>query len=192
MDPLGAALLEIRIEDSNLERVRLLLERYPERLIAAMERANKKSGAALLRRIKEKLSNDVLRVRTGNLRRNWAQIMPVREADGWRGGVGSGRTDYAAAHEFGVDRVIPNVAVRAHARRQDSRNTYRKSAANYRRGGTGVVLAAQGVAFVRAFTRNQHVKLPARPYARPALAETTERIDAIHKDEIRQAWEKVK
>lgn len=173
----------------DMERVKLLLERYPERLIDAMRKANLTSGSVLLKMIKDKLSGPVLNFITGNLRRNWTQIMPIREENGWKGGVGT-NTEYAAVHEFGMDKLFPGVAVKAHTRAQASRNTYRKSAANYRKGGAGVVLASSGFAHVKAFTRTQHVKIPARPYARPSLIETRPRIEAIHSDQIRQAWEK--
>jgi len=184
--------LTFQFDASALDRAADLMKRFPEKLMEALRKANVQSAAHVLTRIKQVklVGGNPLNRRTGNLIRSWAVIPPVREGDGWKGGVGS-NADYAAAHEFGVDKT-QNVGVRAHTRKVESRNTYRKSAANYRRGGTGVVLASEGMAFVHAFTRAQHTKLPARPYARPAFAETAERIRATHHDNIRQAWEKSK
>lgn len=147
------------------------MERFPERLIAALQKANRLSGAVLLRRIKQKLSNDVLHVRTGNLRRNWAQIMPIRDENGWSGGAGSGKTEYAAYHEFGF---TGDVSVRAHERRVTQ--VYGRPVSN---------VTAQ----VRAHARR--VDYRGRPYARPSFDEVKERVLAIHKDEIRQAAERV-
>lgn len=185
-------MLEITLDSSALERAQELLRRFPDRLRQALLKANVQSSAHVLERIKrvKLVGGNPLNRRTGNLIRSWSVIPPVGDGDGWRGGVGS-NSSYAAAHEFGVDKT-QNVMVRAHTRRQDSRSTFRKSAANYRRGGTGVVLASQGVAFVSAHQRAQHTKLPARPYARPSFTETAERIRATHHDAIRQAWEKSK
>ena len=151
-------MLTVSIDARDMERARVLLARWPERLVEVLRRANLNSGAVLLRRVKLALSGEKLHVRTGNLRRNWSQIMPVREPDGWRGGIGSGETEYAAYHEFGFS---GSVGVRAHTRRGHA---------------------------VRAHTRN--VSYAGRPYARPALVEVRERIEAIHSDAIRQAWEK--
>lgn len=190
-------MLELTLDISAMERARELLVKFPEQLRQALLRANVQSSGHVLNRIKQVklVGGNPLGAyrhskRTGNLARSWSVIPPVGDGDGWRGGVGS-NSNYAAAHEFGVD-ITQNVMVRAYTRKQDSRSTYRKSAANYRRGGTGVVLASQGVAFVRSFMRWQHTKLPARPYARPSFTETAERIRATHHDQIRQAWEKSK
>lgn len=165
-------MLPVTIDDRDMERAMLLLARYPERLVAAMQKANRDSSSVLLRRVKQKLSNDILHVRTGNLRRNWNQIMPVREDNGWKGGIGSGRTEYAAYHEFGFQ---GSVQVRAHARCVSQ--VYGRKVSN---------VTAQ----IRAHSRNVDYK--GRPYARPALADVRDRIEAIHSDGIRQAWEKPK
>ena len=185
-------MLTIRLDATSLDRAQQLLRRFPLLLKEALRKANVQSAGHVLTRMKQVhlVGGNPLNRRTGNLIRSWSVIRPVEMLDGWRGGVGS-NCEYAAAHEFGVDKT-QTVAVRSHLRKVESRNTYRKSAANYRRGGTGVVLASQGMAFVSAFSRAQHTKLPARPYARPSFMETEERIRATHHDQIRQAWEKAK
>lgn len=170
-------MLTFTFDTAALERAAELMRRFPERLIEALRKANVQSAAHVLTRMKQVklVGGNPLNRRTGNLIRSWAVIPPVRESDGWKGGVGS-NCDYAAAHEFGVDKT-QNVGVRAHTR---------KVTQVFGRPVRGVV------AEVSAFTRAQHTKLPARPYARPAFAETAERIRATHHDQIRQAWEKSK
>ena len=175
-------MIEVHLDASSLERARMLVAKLPLVLKEAMRKANINSSAHILERIKrvKLVGGNPLNRRTGNLIRSWAVIPPVDEGDGWRGGVGS-NCSYAAAHEFGVDKT-QNVAVRAHSRKQISRNVGSRK-------GEG---KASGVAFVSAHTRAQHTKLPARPYARPSLHESMDRIRATHHDQIRQAWEKSK
>lgn len=175
-------MLTIEFDASQLDRAVDLLRRFPERLVEALRKANVQSAAHVLTLIKKAklVGGNPLNRRTGNLIRSWAVIPPVRESNGWKGGIGS-NCGYAAAHEFGVDKT-QNVGVRAHTRKQESRSVRSRR-------GEG---QAQGIAFVHAFTRAQHTKLPARPYARPAFAESAERIRATHHDNIRQAWEKSK
>lgn len=170
-------MLTFTFDASELDRAADLMKRFPEKLIEALKKANVQSAAhvlALMKRVKLVGGNPLNR-RTGNLIRSWAVIPPIREDTGWKGGVGS-NCDYAAAHEFGVDKT-QNVAVRAHTR---------KVTQVFGRPVRGVT------AEVSAFTRAQHTKIPASPYARPAFAESAERIRATHHDNIRQAWEKAK
>ena len=170
-------MLTFEFDASALDRAVDLMKRFPEKLIEALKKANVQSAAHVLTRMKriKLVGGNPLNRRTGNLIRSWAVIPPVREGNGWKGGVGS-NADYAAAHEFGVDKT-QSVNVRAHTR---------KVTQVYGRPVRGIT------AEVGAFTRAQHTKLPARPYARPAFAETAERIRATHHDNIRQAWEKSK
>ncbi len=165
-------LLSTTLDVKGLERAQWLLKRFPERLFEALKRANAKSSAAVLRVIKsQKLTGQVLNRRTGNLIRSWAVKPPQRVDGGWDGGVGS-NSEYAAYHEFGFQ---GNVAVRAHTR---------KVTQVFGRPVSGVT------ADVSAYTRA--VDYRGHPYARPAMAESRERMDAIHKDEIRVAWEESK
>lgn len=170
-------MLTIELDATALERAADLTRRLPELLIEALRKANLNSSAHVLNRIKQVklVGGNPLNRRTGNLIRSWSVIPPAREEGGWKGGVGS-NCNYAAAHEFGVDKT-QNVNVRAHTR---------KVTQVFGRPVRGVV------AEVSAFQRAQHTKLPARPYARPSFAETAERIRATHHDQIRQAWEKLK
>lgn len=184
-------LLSTTLDVSGLERAQWLLKRFPVRLFEALRRANMKSSAVVLKKIKsEKLTGQVLNRITGNLIRSWAVIPPVEVSGGWDGGVGS-NSAYAAAHEFGVDHA-KYVTVNAYTRAENRRSTFAEGARSSLRTRQTRGLASQGVAFVRSFTRYQHTKLPARPYARPSVKETAERRMAIHKDEIRVAWEESK
>lgn len=170
-------MLTIRLDATALERAQELLRRFPLLLKEALRKANVQSAGHVLTRMKQVklVGGNPLNRRTGNLIRSWAVIKPVEMGDGWRGGVGS-NCEYAAAHEFGVDKT-QTVSVRAHTR---------KVTQVYGRPVRGVV------AEVSAFSRAQHTKIPARPYARPSFMETEERIRATHHDQIRQAWEKAK
>lgn len=170
-------MLTIELDASAIDRARELLVKFPMQLRQALLRANVQSSAHVLSVIKrvKLVGGNPLNRRTGNLIRSWAVIPPVGDGDGWKGGVGS-NCNYAAAHEFGVDKT-QNVMVRAHTR---------KVTQVFGRPVRGVV------AEVGPFQRAQHTKLPARPYARPAFRESIERIRATHHDQIRQAWEKSK
>ena len=183
----------MRLDATSLERARDLFVRFPQQLMAALKKANVRSAGHVLTQMKKVhlVGGNPLNRRTGNLIRSWSVIPPVEDGKGWRGGVGS-NCEYAAAHEFGVDKTKEGVAVRAHTRRVESRSSYREGAKTNLRTGKTSGMTSQGIAFVSAFSRAQHTKLPARPYARPSFMECEERIRATHHDQIRQAWEKAK
>lgn len=180
------------IDTSDFDRADRLMQAAPKTFIEQMRLANVESSKALIQRIKEeKLRGQVLNRISGTLLRSWAaKVPPLALSDGWLGGGGT-NLNYAIAHELGVDKVKA-VQVRAHSRRQASRDTFRKSAANYRKGGTGVVRASEGIAFVKTFTRQQHTKLTERRYARSSLEEIRDKVKAIHRDRITKAEEKLK
>lgn len=166
-------MLEIKLDATDLERGRILAQKFPALVRAAMRKANLNSSATVLNVVKQTklVGGNPLNRRTGNLIRSWAVRPPVEEEDGWRGGIGS-NSDYAAAHEFGVDKT-QNVGVRAHTRRVTQ---------VFGRPVRGIV------ANVSAFQRAQHTKLPPRPYARPALHESIEKIREHHSKAVTAAW----
>ncbi len=164
-------MLTIDIDARDLERARLLIERYPERLRDAMFKANRDSSSVLTRAIKLKVSGVALKVRTGNLRRGWAQIMPTRIENGWRGGAGTG-VEYDPYHEFGFK---GDVSVRAHTRR--GATAFGRKVAPF---------TADVSAHSRAINYGGH------PHARPALAESKPRITEIHSAQIGKAWGEMK
>lgn len=146
--------LTITTDIKGVRYARLLLERAPERFAEALMKAALQASSIILRRIKQKLSGAVLRVRTGNLRRSWAVIMPKRMAGGVgaKGGVGS-KAEYAAYHEFGYEGTQN---VRAHTSHSRLGKAYE----------------------VAAHTRN--VAYRARPYANPSVAESAEEIRLLY------------
>lgn len=188
----GPVVISTTIDTSDFDRAERLMKIAPKIFIEQMRLANMEASNALVERIKtEKLRGQVLNRISGTLLRSWAaKVPPVALPDGWLGGGGT-NLNYAIAHEFGVDKTKA-VQVRAHSRRQASRDTYRKSAANYRRGGTGVVLASEGMAVVHTFTRQQHTVLKERRYARSSLEEIRDKVKAIHRDRIAKAEEKMR
>ena len=162
--------LGVNIDTKALDRARLLYERSPRELRLALRRANYNASAKLLKRIKDNLSGVKLNVRTGNLRRNWS-LRPVKEIpNGYEGGTGSGRTVYAAYHEFGYH---GSVQVRAHERRFSQ--VFGRP--------------ASGTAEVRAHSRN--VNYPGHAYARPAFDETKAELVQIHVDEIEKTLKRI-
>lgn len=185
-------MIDATIDTSDFDRVDRLIQAAPKLFLEQMRLANMEASKALHERITAgKLRGEVLRRISGKLIGSWAaKVPPTALSDGWLGGAGT-NLNYAIAHEFGVDKT-KSVQVRAHNRRQASRDTYRKSAANYRRGGTGVVLASEGMAVVHTFTRQQHTVLKERRYARSSLEEIRDKVKAIHRDRITKAEEKLK
>jgi hypothetical protein len=165
-------LLSTTLDVSGLERAQWLLKRFPVRLFEALRRANMKSSAVALRVVKgQKLTGQVYNRRTGNLIRSWAVKPPQRVEGGWDGGMGS-NAEYA---RYLHDGFHGDVLVRAHERRVTQ---------VYGRPVSGVV------ANVSAYTRA--VNFRGHPYATEAMTESRPRMGAIHKDEIRVAWEESK
>jgi hypothetical protein len=168
---MGWPVLEVTITTAGVERAQELSKRFPKLLLDALLRANAKGSALVRQRLGQKLRGEVLQRRTGNLLRSWAVRKPVFVRGGVDGGVGS-NSEYARYQEEGFH---GNVFVRAHERRVTQ---------VFGRPVSGVV--AQVSAFTRA------VDYAGKPYARPSLKESLERIDAFHRDEIRVAWESMK
>jgi phage gpG-like protein len=145
------------------------LERIPWNIAAKLETAVNAQAAELLRLVKEKVSGDVLRNRTGTLRRKLNMEM---EASATRivGKVGI-KLSYAAAHEFG-SKASGTTTVREHLRRLKIVRAMKR--------GRLVVKSYDGVATVHAHRRNWRTNLPERSYLRTALAERKQAIqDAI-------------
>lgn len=181
-------MLTIEFDASQLERAAEMMRRFPEKLIEALRLANVQSAGHVITRIKQhKLVGNPLHRRTGNLIRSWSVIKPTREANGWKGGIGS-NCDYARYHELGFD---GDVSVRAHERKPA--RTRLASAWGDR--GKDVFTrrkAHQREASIHVNAHSYHKTYAGKPYARPAFAESAERIRATHHDNIRQAWEKSK
>ncbi len=179
-------MLTVEINDRDMERARILAAKYPAELRAAMFKANRDSSSVLLRAIKLKVSGHALKVRTGNLRRGWAQIMP-RVADGdnaWVGGAGT-NVEYDPYHEFGFSGTEQ---VKEHTRR----SARTRLASAFGPNGKDKFSRRTSKATHKVSAHSRAVNYAGRPHARPALSESRLRIEAIHSDGIRQAWEKSK
>lgn len=123
----------------------------------------------------DKLSGEVLHVRTGRLRRSIT--FRVDEQGSLISGVVGTNVEYAAAHEFGMDEH-KSVTVREYQRTQHS-----KAISDWRRKHKMAV----GMVTVHSFTRNQHIHLPERSFLRSALAELGPDIRADLESAIRRA-----
>ncbi len=131
----------------------------PPKLVDRLRKAVSMLTIKLQRKVKQdKLSGQVLHVRTGTLRRSINQKV---DSKGGRiiGTVGT-NVHYAAVHEFGFKGTE---LVKAHVRRVKSRDSFR-----------GKRKVAMGVAFVSAHTRK--MDMPERSFLRSSLRDMQEDI----------------
>jgi phage gpG-like protein len=143
------------------------------RVREALRATTRRTGLDLLRYVKdEKLSGQVLKNRTGTLRRKINFVLS-ETPNGITGTVGV-KLSYAAAHEYGFDGTE---SVRAHIRRVTSADTRAWVMKSYNDVGRRKV--SEGIGYVRAHER--HMRLPERSYLRSALADKA--------NEIRQSFE---
>lgn len=125
---------------------------------AAVRQGIARACLRILVRSKEKLSDDVLHVRTGRLRRSITTKMQGTDEEP-EGIVGT-NVEYAARHEYGFHGTEQ---VKAYVRRVPDRDmTSGGKSGTARR-------TAMGVAFVHSFTRNANT--PERSFLRSALNE---------------------
>jgi phage gpG-like protein len=117
--------------------------------------------------VKDRLSGQVLHVRTGTLRRSIYQ--KVEKSGTSVVGIVGTNVKYAAAHEYGFDGTV---TVKAHMRRLKSKA---RTELVGRKGES-----PNGEAFVRTHTRK--LKLPERSFLRSALKELTPEIEAGFKN----------
>lgn len=137
--------------ESLIARLKGMPEKFRIRVGIAVARLTIKIQA----RVKDKLSGEVLHVRTGTLRRSINREVQQR-SDGIFGVVGT-NVEYAAVHEFGFNGAV---TVRAHLRRSKAQFALPKK---NRVGKDG------GEVFVRQHTRM--VNLPERSFLRSSLRE---------------------
>ena len=128
--------------------------------------------------VKDRLSDQVLRVRTGRLRRSVTYRV---EGDQQVVGTVGTKVEYAGAHEFGFNGVV---TVRAFTRRVVSRNAgyYRVGKSSGKRTGLERVTTATGVAFVHSFSR--HMNIPERSFLRSTLNEMEPEVRAEIQDAV--------
>jgi phage gpG-like protein len=113
----------------------------------------------------EKLAGQVLKVRTGRLRRSIQQAV---ESEGERvAGVVSTNVVYARVHEYGIDETV---TVKAHMRRSRAQMKLAKFKKNgLETAGSKARFAGAGDVSVRE--HSMHMKLPARSFLRTSLEE---------------------
>ena len=134
------------------------LRGYPARLANRLEQAMNRVTIELQARTKEKLTGEVLHVRTGTLRRSINRRVE-RTPDGIVGAVGT-NVAYGAAHEFGFK---GNVTVRAHVRRLRTQGKLDATGKRKRGKLTGAV--------ANVASYQMTMNLPERSFLRSALKE---------------------
>lgn len=92
-------MIDVQVKVIGDKAVALHFRNIPPRAALHLEAAIGRITLQLLRRTKEKLSDDVLHVRTGRLRRSITQQVTRTETEVF-GTVGT-NVEYARAHEFG-------------------------------------------------------------------------------------------
>jgi phage gpG-like protein len=156
---LGAAELQAKFREA------------PRFVLQALGVGMVRATVALQSRVKQKLSDDVLRVRTGRLRRSINSKVEI-ESDGVTGRVGT-NVVYAGVHEFGFDGVVN---VREHLRTISYNGKGQIMAGRTKLGGTKKSVNSQSRVVVRA--HDMRMKVPERSFLRSAFAEMRPQIAA--------------
>lgn len=140
----------------------------PENIQNALQTSVSRMALRLLARVKgDKLSGQVLKVKTGRLRRSINQRVE-REGSGVYGYVGT-NVDYGRVHEYGFKGGV--VSVRAHLRKVTQ--------------AFGKTLPTTKQSQVGAHTRN--VKLPEKSFLRSALRELQPEIERSMRNAVQAA-----
>lgn len=152
----------------------------PENIQSALQASVSRMALRLLARVKaDKLSGQVLKVKSGRLRRSINERV-VREGQGVYGYVGT-NVDYGRVHEYGFKGAV---SVKEHLRRSKSqmrKAMYKKNGeVKFSKKGKG-----NGEILVRAHTRN--VNLPERSFLRSALRELQPEIERSMRNAVQAA-----
>lgn len=156
---------------SNIEagNVSVYFDKINDKIKAQLRETIEKLCVRLTAKIKEeKLSGQVLKVRTGNLRRSISYR--INEQDGSVTGIVGTNVEYAPIHEYGFRGTVN---VREHIRNMTQ--------------AFGIPVAPIAV-LVRAHARQ--VNMPARSFARSALDELQPQISQDFNDLVRKALNK--
>jgi phage gpG-like protein len=138
------------------------LGKIPAKVHAGLVKGIGRLTLKLQRKVKmEKLTGQVLNVKTGTLRRSIDQRV-IQRPDGSITGIVATNVKYAGVHEFGFKGRISQ-SVREHLRKNRGKRGKHK---------------------VRAHTRNRDVDLPERSFLRSALREMTPEINNTINDII--------
>lgn len=156
----------VTVKDQSLQA---LLGGFPDRFAAHLFEYLKRFGVSLQARVKEKLSDDVLRVRTGTLRRSIN--LALHQEPGQVSAIVGTNVEYAAAHEYGYHGMV---TVKEHLRRTRTRgktvlvgNTWKHPGMGEWRKIRGQLTGGEAV--VHEHTRMMN--LPERSFLRSALRE---------------------
>lgn len=147
---------------------------FPEKLMQGLRKGLYAFAIRLQERVKRKLSDEVLHVRTGTLRRSINQQV-TETSSSLLATVGT-NIDYAAVHEYGFNGTV---TVAGHIRKLREGRKMRLVGAK-KHNGIGEWQSQRGsltggVAYVNSYTRK--VNLPERSFLRSALKELEQ--DAI-------------
>lgn len=157
----------LTIDTAELARGAAMFRHFPERLIAALVRANKRSSSILLGEVKSNLANKILNRITGTLIRSWAMKPTEVGEHTIEGGIGS-KLEYAAYHEYGFRGTVT-------VKRHDRTVVYGRHVEPFS---------------VGPYTRD--VSYKGRPYVRPAAKAKQREIEDEHKHAVEEAWKRVK
>lgn len=172
--------LVIAVKDDQFMNV---LSAYPTRLLEEMVRAMNRYTDMLQARVKGKLSDDVLHVRSGTLRRSINKEVRIEGNTTVRGVVGT-NVQYAAVHEYGFQ---GSVWIPQHVRRITSTH---RTAGTVGKAGFGPMGAKRtkfinGMATVKAHTMKMNI--PERSFLRSSLEETIDEARQILGFAVKQA-----
>lgn len=143
----------------------------PQDIQSALQASVTRMALRLLARVKnDKLSGQVLKVRSGKLRRGINQRV-VREGSGVYGYVGT-NVDYGRLHEYGFK---GSVSVRAHLRKMTQ--TFGKPMKTPKQ--------------VQVGSHNRNVDLPPRSFLRSALNEMQPEIERSMREAVKAAAKRV-
>ena len=150
----------------NAETIRTKLASLEPKVLAGVERAVKIEALNLVKVVKGKLSDDVLKVRTGRLRRSITAKFEGAGTGTFRALVGT-NVKYARVHELGFQGsvTVPQHSVKSFQRMQ--KKAFGKDMKNPR------------MVNVRAHEVKSHamkMNMPARPFLKPSLDQNLPRI----------------
>ncbi len=149
----------------------------PQRLRGALETTVTRLTILVQGAVKQKLTGEVLHVRTGTLRRSINQLVSST-AEEVRGVVGT-NVAYAHIREFGFE---GDVTVRAHTRRSAAQMSLARF--RNRKGGGKVEIAGSyakaggGVGVVNVREHTMHMRMPESSFLRSSLADARPQIVA--------------
>ena len=158
----------VKIDRAGLDQ---MLSNYPARLARSVLSTLDRLSIMVQARVKEKLSGEVLHVRTGTLRRSINRELRVN--GGLIEAIVGTNVEYAATHEYGFSGTV---SVREHVRRITTNNKSKSLGKMVKYPGrTSKNRFVMGSATVSAHSRN--VNIPERSFLRSTLIDFKARIE---------------